>query len=330
MDAERPQNAMLAYEKALLWRELFELAQIQKVDHEEIVAMAYRVAENLTSKKRYTEAGHVLLDYAEDVREAVIALVQGNQFSEARRIISLHEHHELFEEIMDPAVLEARNQIAEDLTEMREQLQKQVSRLHELRIKKVEEPGEFYGVEDLVVQNVDVMTDASAFTAFTRYTAAPTTSAVSRMTKRSSRSKRKMERKVGSGRKGTVDEEEYLLKSLAKLAGRLVTVQDETAALVPHLLRFTPSHRTAARELQNEMATFSRKIAEAFDEVWPPSTEDAETTAEAAAGSLDSWAARMAEREKERERAIKAIAKPELRAASSWCTRLLDVTATSS
>ncbi|KAI0278772.1 IKI3 family-domain-containing protein [Russula aff. rugulosa BPL654] len=325
MDAQRPQKAMLAYEKALLWRELFELAQLQKVDQEEIVAMAYRVAEDLGSKKRYTEAGQVLLDYAEDVREAVIILVQGNQFSEARRIITLNEHYELLEEIIDPAVLEARNQITEDLTEMHEQLQKQVARLRELRIKKVEEPGEFYGVEDLVVQNVDVMTDASAFTAFTRYTKAPTTSAVSRMTKRSSRSKRKMERKVGSGRKGTVDEEEYLLKSLVKLAGRLITAQDETAALVPHLLRFTPSHRTAARELQNEVAALSREMAEAFDEVWPPSTEDAETAAEPA----DSWAARMAEREKERERTIKAIVKPELRAASSWCTRLLDAVTTS-
>jgi hypothetical protein len=46
------------------------------------------LTEDLTSKKRYTEAGHVLLDYAEDVREAVIALAQGNQFSEARRIVS--------------------------------------------------------------------------------------------------------------------------------------------------------------------------------------------------------------------------------------------------
>lgn len=34
-----------------------------------------------------------------------------------------------------------------------------------------------------------------------------------------------MERKVGSGRKGTVDEEEYLLKSLTKLAGKLTTAQ---------------------------------------------------------------------------------------------------------
>ena len=87
-----------------------------------------------------------------------------------------------------------------------------------------------------MVQNVDVMTDASAFTAFTRYTKAPTTSAVSRMTKRSSRSKRKMERKVGSGRKGTVDEEEYLLKSLVKLASRIITAQ----GACPNFLGFPP------------------------------------------------------------------------------------------
>jgi elongator complex protein 1 len=98
---------------------------------------------------------------------------------------------------------------------------------------------------------------------------------------------------------------------------------EETAALVPHMLRFTPSHRTAARELQNEVGAFSRQMAEAFDEMWPTSIEDAETVAESGTGPPDSWAARIAEREKERERAIKAINKPELRAASSWCMRLL-------
>lgn len=55
--------------------------------------------------------------------------------------IALHKYPELLEEIINPAVLEARTQIAEDLTEMREQLQKQVARLRELRIKKAEEPG---------------------------------------------------------------------------------------------------------------------------------------------------------------------------------------------
>jgi elongator complex protein 1 len=84
-------------------------------------------------------------------------------------------------------------------------------------------------------------------------------------------------------------------------------------------------HRTAARELKNEVAAFSREVAEAFDEVWPASTEDAETEA---GEPPDSWAMRIAEREKERERAIKAITKPELRAAGSWCTRVLDAAIT--
>jgi hypothetical protein len=34
-----------------------------------------------------------------------------------------------------------------------------------------------------------------------------------------------MERKVGSGRKGTVDEEEYLLKSVTKLVDRFLMTQ---------------------------------------------------------------------------------------------------------
>jgi len=34
-----------------------------------------------------------------------------------------------------------------------------------------------------------------------------------------------MERKVGSGRKGTVDEEEYLLRSVTKLFERFLTTQ---------------------------------------------------------------------------------------------------------
>lgn len=46
--------------------------------------------EDLVSKKRHSEAAQVLLDYGKDVREAVIALVGGNGFSEARRLVEYH------------------------------------------------------------------------------------------------------------------------------------------------------------------------------------------------------------------------------------------------
>jgi elongator complex protein 1 len=82
----------------------------------------------------------------------------------------------------------------------------------------------FYGGEEPGLTNVDVMTDVSmAPTTFTRYTVAASTA--SRTSKRSSRSKRKLERKAGSGRKGTVDEEEYLIKSVEKMVGRLRLIE---------------------------------------------------------------------------------------------------------
>ncbi|KAI0314583.1 IKI3 family-domain-containing protein [Amylostereum chailletii] len=319
VEASQPQKALVAYEKALLWRELFDLAVREETSEEDLVTVAYRVAEDLTSKKRYSEGSQVLLDYAKDVREAVVTLVQGNQFSEARRVATLRSRPELLEEIIQPGTLETRAQISEDLNEMREQLRKQVLRVNELRIRKVEEPEAFYGVEDTDLHNVDVMTDASQFTAFTRYTVAPSTA--SRTTsKRSSRSKRKLERKVGSGRKGTVDEEEYLLKSLTKLAARFSTTQDEASSLVPHLLQLTDEHRAEARELQDELAAFEKELAEAIAQVWPMAPGEVEGEE-----PQDSWAQRMEEREKEREQAVKAVVKPSLRSSSEWRTKLLDV-----
>jgi hypothetical protein len=50
---------------------------------------------------------------------------------------------ELVTEIIYPAALESRFQFAEDISDMREQLRKQVHRILELRVKKVEEPGAF-------------------------------------------------------------------------------------------------------------------------------------------------------------------------------------------
>ncbi|KAI1786336.1 IkappaB kinase complex IKAP component [Ganoderma leucocontextum] len=321
--ANKPEKAMVSYEKALDWQELFELAVQQELPPEDLKGIAYRVAEDLTSKKRTSEASLVLLDYAKDVREAAIALVEGSHFSEARRIIVLHRRPELLEDIVHPGALECRGRIAEELSEMRDQLRKQVNRVRELRVRKVEEPDAFYGVEDTDLHNVDVMTDISmAPTAFTRYTVAP--SAVSKTSsKRSSRSKRKLERKVGSGRKGTVDEEEYLLKSVSKLVARFNTTQADSTSLLPHLLQFTDEHRTEAASLQTELQAFAAELSEAVEEIWKKAPE-AEEGGEGPGPAPDSWAARMEAHEKRKHaNPMDSVAKPDL-AKQEWKLKLPD------
>lgn len=55
--------------------------------------------------------------------------------------VSLHTKPELFDEVILPGAFDMRTQFADDLNEMHEQLQKQVTRLKELWMKKVEQPG---------------------------------------------------------------------------------------------------------------------------------------------------------------------------------------------
>lgn len=95
---------MVALERALDWQSLFDLAVTQRMSTEEMEEMAYRVSgasfsvwlgtncsppdiDDLTSKKRYADAGRVLLEYTKDTKATVIALASGNLFSEARRIV---------------------------------------------------------------------------------------------------------------------------------------------------------------------------------------------------------------------------------------------------
>jgi len=154
-------------------------------------------------------------------------------------------------------------------------------------------------------------------TAFTRYTVAPTSA--SRTSKRSSRSKRKLERKVGSGRKGTVDEEEYLLNSIKKVVARYNVTQGEVGSLLPHLLHFTEEHREEGMALQDDLGKFEAELNAAVEEIWRKPTEpDGDT-------GTKGWAARMEEKEKERQaNPIEKVEKPGLNR-TDWRIQLLGI-----
>ncbi|EJD52142.1 IKI3-domain-containing protein [Auricularia subglabra TFB-10046 SS5] len=270
----KPDKALVAHERALSWRELFALATALGKTQDETRETARRVGEGLSSKRRYAEAATVYLDYADDVDAAVHVLVEGNEFAEAQRLVSKYTRPDLLESSILPGTLEAQAQTSEAIGELREQLAKQRARLDELAARKDTEPEAFYGTgeDDAALHNVDVMTDASAFTAFTRYTKAPTSASVSsRVSRRTSKSKRKLERKAGSGRKGTVDEERYLLTSIGKLCTRLATLQVEVEKLQHTLVALgakSAEHEEAARALQNDLSVFEKELGEAVEHVW--------------------------------------------------------------
>ena len=103
--AKKTSKAMMAYEKAHSWRPLFYLAAQSEMPKEKVVELAYRVAgwlfvvlccfryltghpEDLSSRKRWTDAAAVYHDYASDIEETVRALTNGNELAEALRVVS--------------------------------------------------------------------------------------------------------------------------------------------------------------------------------------------------------------------------------------------------
>ncbi|CAE6477418.1 hypothetical protein ACGC1H_007622 [Rhizoctonia solani] len=261
-------RAMFAYEKARMWKELFSLALETGVPDQDLTDMGLRVAESLVSHARYSEAARVYLDYGQDIPSAVSALTRGNDLSEAFRVISMHRTNHLIEEIIKPEALDLCTQLREDVQEMVEQLARQGLRLIELKDRKALDPDGYFGREEPNIHNVDALTDASGISQFTKYTKALTGTTA----KRSQKSSKKAARKAG--RRGTANEEEYILASLVKLNQRLEHMQKEASQLIPNLSRFSDEHQTMGRQLHNDITQFEEQLRTIIEREWPSDLEE--------------------------------------------------------
>ncbi|KAK4047856.1 putative elongator complex protein 1 [Microbotryomycetes sp. JL221] len=292
LDNKRYEEAGLAYEragnypeaigafvKANLWQNAFRLCLTHgKRTATQIKELAVDVSNNLRAKRRFAEAGRVVLEYARDVDAACDILLEGNEFDEAHRIASLYNRKELVETLIKPALLEAKARLTDEFTDVQEQLEKQVSRLDELRVKREQEPARFFCREDEVGQNdnIEMQADGAsdAGTAFTRYTVAASTLATSRNTSnrssRTAKSRKRASLKRAAGKKGTVFEESYLLNSVKKtVETRLLELQNEAHNVITSLLSVHSSpHHAAAVELQQALSALSSFTIETVDELW--------------------------------------------------------------
>ena len=201
------------------------------------------IESSLLDLKDYHSAATINLYYLDDVESAARLFCKGYYFAEAIGILSLKRDLDLIGTIVDTGLAEGLGTMTELLAECKAQLNAQVPRLHELRIKKAEEPLAFYDgdVNDGadIPDNVSLApTDASTtggslFTRYTNHTGTIGTNA----TRRTSKNRKREERKRARGKKGSVYEEEYLVNSIGRLIDRVNSVGDEVERLVFGLMR---------------------------------------------------------------------------------------------
>ena len=274
------QSAAESYRLAHMWQEALSCAALIPFSSEHLHSFATAIADSLVELKDYHSAATIHLDYLHNIETATRLFCKGYYFADAIRLLGLHKKQELLDTIYDTGLAEGQSTITEILAEMKSQLNAQVPRIRELRIKKAEEPLSFYdaGAADSadVPDNVSVA-DTNASTAgggtlFTRYTNRTGTVATN-ATRFTSKKRAREERKRARGKKGSVYEEEYLINSVGRLIDRVNSIGEEVQRLTLALMR--RGMRERARVVENAMLEIVQLCKEYSPEVFQtPPTKD--------------------------------------------------------
>ncbi|KAJ8653293.1 hypothetical protein O0I10_011043 [Lichtheimia ornata] len=265
-------KALNSYRLAGSWREAFAMANQLQHSEDDIQGLAYDLVEYLKDKSRFDEAAIVAVDYAKDVEEAVDCLLRGSHWQEAIRVSHTQNRSDLIETHVKPGLFDGYSQMDEDLNDMSNQFHKQKDRLKELREKKPEPTAVLPHDESL--DNIDMFSDTtSMFSQFTRYTSASSrmstlSSVSSKASRKSSRVRRREQRKKERGKKGTIYEEEYLVKSIKKLCEKATTMQNDVRSLLSVLVPF--GYMDEARNIQEKFARILVEFKEAIPTVFVP------------------------------------------------------------
>lgn len=247
-------SASEAFHQAHLWKESLSCATLTPLPQPQMRSLAQTLADTLSESKDFFSAATIHLDYLADTTTACRLFCKGHFYTDALRVVGLHQRPDLLETVIDTGLVEGMASMTELLADCKSQLLAQIPRIRELRMKKAEDPLAFFdgdgnGGAD-IPDNVSLATtDASTMggTLLTRYTNRTGTVGTN-ATRRTSKNRRREERKRARGKKGSVYEEEYLVNSVGRLVDRINDVNEEVERLVVGLMRRGMRERAGAVE----------------------------------------------------------------------------------
>ncbi|KAK1143080.1 putative elongator complex protein 1 [Aspergillus melleus] len=253
-------EAYKCYHLAHLWRESLYCAMMVPLSEQDLHDHAVTLATTLTEESRdYVSAATIHAEHLHDLPAAARLLCRGSRFGDATRLLALNGQQALIPEIVDTGLADAMGTMTDLLADFRSQLNAQVPRIRELRVRRITDPLAYFGGDPTtgelgvdIPDNVSLApTDASTLAGrsmFTRYTGNTGKTGKTSSSRQSSRNRRREERKRAKGKKGTVYEEEYLVNSVRRLIERVNTTIPEVETLVDALLRRNMRERAAAVE----------------------------------------------------------------------------------
>lgn len=272
------ESAMDSYILSKRWREALTLAQ--SLNKEGLVDdIATRLSSALVEDHLYSQAAEIEFTFLGNVEEAVRLHCKSYNYETALLLATEQKRPELKESIIDVQLGEGFGTVAELLADCKGQINSQLKRLRELRQKKQEDPYAFYGIpnDDLdTPDNVSIAASETSTTPsfFTRYTGKTSGTAKTGASRRTAKNRKREERKKAKGRKGTIYEEEYLIKSVGRLVERLHQTQQDAIRLIEGLLR--RNMKLQAYQVQNNWVELIEFIKDNIQEIHNMSEKDRE------------------------------------------------------
>lgn len=267
-------EAIDAYSSGKIWREALNLT-IQKFP-ENIVSVAENLISSLSFDHKYSATAEIQLDFLNDVEQSVADYCKAYEFDTACLVAARKGALELLEKTVDPGLGEGFGTVAELLADCEKQVNSQLRRLRELRSKKEQDPYAFYGQEaeeadDVSIAPSETSTNESFFTRYTGKTGGTAKTGASRKTQKN---KRREERKRARGKKGTIYEEEYLVKSIGRLLERLDQTRPDALKLIDGLCR--RGMLMQAHQIQKNFVDLMKLIKDNVVEIYSISEKDRE------------------------------------------------------
>ena len=277
------QEASEAYASAQMWRESLSSAYLSNAAPDAIQSLARSLADGLIESKDYSSAAAILSEHINNIPEAARTFCKGYRFSDAIRLLALHNEHRAVPEIIDAELGEAFSTLTELTSDCRSQITAQVPRIRELRDKKARDPLAFYegtaeaGEGADIPDNISLApseTTTAGGTLLTRYTGRNTGTVATGTSRRTSKNRRREERKRARGKKGSVYEEEYLVNSVGRLIDRVNETLPDVQATIETLCRRGMWER--ARALQAGFAELLEGCEKCVSEVWDVQSKESD------------------------------------------------------
>ncbi|KAM9907520.1 hypothetical protein OXX69_006399 [Metschnikowia pulcherrima] len=282
----QPEQALESYVLCRRWKEALSIARnlsqgVSEGDSQKSLVMstAERLSCMLVDDHRYAEAAEIELSVLQNVESAVKLFCKSYQFDSAILLASEQGKPELIDGIVDSQLDESFGVIAELLADCTSQANSQLRRLRELRQKKQEDPYAFYGMPNDDADTPDNVSVAASETStapsfFTRYTGKTGSTAKTGASRKTSKNRKREERKRAKGRKGTIYEEEYLIRSVGRMVERLDQTESDALRLIFGLVRRRKLQQ--AHQLQHQWGVLTAFMQEHIVEIHDMSEKDRE------------------------------------------------------